>query len=437
MSATESADLLIEARLLVPVEPANVVLENAGVAVRDGRIVGLGAVAAVRTRFEAREHVKREKHVLLPGFVNAHTHAAGVLMRGVPVFPPRMRWLRETIAPIQERLMGPDFVRDGTRLGIAEMLRAGITAFADQSLFPDESARAAASARVRAVVGLPFAEVATGWAESVAAHLEKAGQLWDEYKSSPWVSLQFAPDPPYALGDASLTRLRRLADELDARVAMSLHETEVELRDSLAHHGKKPLRRLADLGLLRPGFAALQMNRLDEEDLDLSARTGISVVAAPQSNLRLGSGGCPIPALLEREVAVGLGSGSPASAGALDMLGEARAAGLFSGSLSSAEMIRLATLGGATALGLGALTGSIETGKAADLVCIEIESPASRPRAAVFDSILFEGTRKNVTDVWIGGRAAVTDGRLLAFNEEELADLASTWAARVHSGGAA
>jgi 5-methylthioadenosine/S-adenosylhomocysteine deaminase len=437
MSATEPADLLIEARLLVPVEPANVVLENAGVAVRDGRIVGFGAVTGLHSRFAVREHVKRENHVLLPGFVNAHTHAAGVLLRGLPVLPSRMRWLRETVAPILERVMGPDFVRAGTRLGISEMLRAGITTFADQSLFPDESARAASSARVRAVIGLPFAEVATGWAESVPAHLEKAGQLWDEYKSSPWVSLQFAPDPPYAMGDASLTRLRLLADELDARVAMSLHETEVELRDSLAHHGKKPLRRLDDLGLLRPGFAALQMNRLDEEDLELSARTGIAVIAAPQSNLRLGSGGCPIPALLEREVAVGLGSGSPASAGALDMLGEARAAALFSGSLSSSEAIRLATLGGASALGLGTLTGSIETGKAADLVCIEIESPASRPPASVFDTILFEATRKNVSDVWIGGRAAVTDGRLLAFNEEELADLASTWAARVHAKGTA
>jgi 5-methylthioadenosine/S-adenosylhomocysteine deaminase len=437
MSATESADLLIEARLLVPVEPANVVLQHAGVVVRDGRIVSLGAVAGLRSRFDVREHVKRENHVLLPGFVNAHTHAAGVLMRGVPVFPPRMRWLRETIAPMQERLMGPDFVRDGTRLGIAEMLRAGITTFADQSLFPDESARAASSARVRAVIGLPFAEVATGWADSLKAHLEKAGQLWDEYKSSPWVSLQFAPDPPYAMGDASLTRLRSVADELDARIAMSLHETEVELRDSLAHHGSKPLRRLADLGLLRPGFAALQMNRLDEEDLELSARTGISVVAAPQSNLRLGSGSCPIAALVEREVAVGLGSGSPASAGALDLLAEARIAALFPGSPSSAGMIRLATLGGATALGLGALTGSIETGKAADLICIEIESPASRPPASVFDSLLFEVTRKNVSDVWIAGRPAVTGGRLLAFDEEELVNLSAKWAARVHSGGAA
>jgi 5-methylthioadenosine/S-adenosylhomocysteine deaminase len=417
----ESADLLIEARYVAPVAPANAAFSDHAVALRDGRIVAFGPAAELRSRFDARERVVRAQHVLLPGFVNAHTHAASLLLRGLPVSAPRMRWLRETLEPAEQRFMGADFVRDGTRLAIAEMLRAGITAFADRSPFPDESARAAESARVRAVVGIPFSA------------RSDAGRLWDEYKSSPWVSLQFAPDPPYAVSDATLVRLRGIADEVgEARISMSVHETEVEVHDSLAHHGRRPLRRLADLGLLRPGFTAVQMNRLDEEDLELIAHTGISVVACPQSNLRLGSGQCAIAPLASRGVPVGLGTDSPVSAGAFDILSEARTAALF-GATNAAESLRLATLGGATALGLGSVTGSIETGKAGDLVCVELPGPGFAPRETVFDSLLFGATRHNVSDVWVGGRAAVSAGRLIAFDEEELAELAHGWATRVYA----
>jgi 5-methylthioadenosine/S-adenosylhomocysteine deaminase len=417
----ESADLLIEARYVAPVAPANVVCSAHGVALRDGRIVGFAPVAELRSRFDAREHVVRADHLLLPGFVNAHTQAASVLLRGLPVFAPRLRWLRETLEPAQQRFVGPDFVRDGTRLAIAEMLRAGITTFADQSPFPDASARAVEAARVRAVIGIPFSPGGD------------AARLWDEFKASPWVSLQFAPEPPYAVNDATLIRLRGIADEVgEARIAMSVHETEVEVRDSLAHHGRRPLRRLAELGLLRPGFTALQMNRLEEEDLELTAHTGITVVACPQSNLRLGSGQCPIAALLSRDVAVGLGTDSPVSAGTFDMLAESRTAALFA-TTNAAEALRLATIGGATALGLGSITGSIEAGKAADLVCIRLDTPEAQPNATVLDSLLFGATRHHVSDVWVGGRAAVSAGRLIAFDEEELAQLAHGWAQRVHA----
>jgi 5-methylthioadenosine/S-adenosylhomocysteine deaminase len=420
---TEPADLLIEARHVAPVAPANTVLAGHAIAVRDGRIAAFGPASELRSRFDARTRVVRPDHVICPGFVNAHTQAASVLLRGLPVYPPLMRWERETLAPAEQRCVGPDFVRDGTRLAIAEMLRAGITTFADQSPFPDASARAVEAARVRAVIGIPLSETS---------------RLWDEYKSSPWVSLQFAPEPPYAISDAALVRLRGIADEVgEARIAMRLHETEVEVRDSLAHHGRRPLRRLADLGLLRPGFTAIQMNRLDEEDFELAAHTGIAVIACPQSNLRLGSGACPIGPLLERGVTVGLGTHSPVSAGAFDLLSEARTAVLFDTGLEPAESLKLATLGGATALGLGASTGSIEVGKAADLACIALSSPAAQPDDSVFGELLFGTTRRNVTDVWVGGRTAVSDGRLIAFDEEELAQLARSWAKRVHGSEAA
>jgi 5-methylthioadenosine/S-adenosylhomocysteine deaminase len=442
MPPKESADLLIEARWVLPIAPVNTVLEDHAVAVTSGRIVALGPSAQLRARFEPREHVTRTDHALLPGFVNAHTRAAMALLRGLPVQGPRMRWLRETVFPAEQRCMSPDFVRDGTQIAIAEMLRAGITSFADMYFFPEEAARAAGAARMRAAIGLPVADEPTPWAESATAHLAKAERLWDEYKSDPWVCLYFAPDAPYAVSDSTLARVRRVADELDARVAMHAHETEVEVHDSLSRHGRRPLQRLHDLGLLRPGFTAVHMNRLDEEDMEIVTRTGICVVACPQSNLRLGSGSCPAAELNARHVAVGFGTDSPACSGAFDLLAESRAATLTANAggngtrreLGSEAVLRMATLGGATALGLSSLVGSIEPGKAADLICFDLATLACQPPERPADTIVFAATRQQASDVWTSGRAAVSGGHLLVFDEQELLALARQWAGRTRTG---
>jgi 5-methylthioadenosine/S-adenosylhomocysteine deaminase len=439
----QSADLLITPRWLMPVAPANVALEGQAVAVTGGRIVDVGPIAEVEARFDARERVTRSNHVLLPGFVNAHTRASMGLLRGLPVYPPVLRWMRETVTPAELRFASPDFVREGTQLAIAEMLRAGITTFSDSYLFPEEAARAAAAARVRASIGLPVSETASDWAPSSAAHFERAALLWDEYKSDPWVSLYFAPPPSYAVGDSMLEHLRRIADELDARIAMPVHETELEVRDGVGQHGVRPLQRLAKIGLLRPGFSAVHMNRLDPEDVALALSTGIAAIACPQSNLRLGSGNAPLAMLLQQNVTLGLGTDSPLSSGAFDMLAEARlalllSAGEESGHISAADAIHMATLGGAVALGLGSTCGSIEAGKAADLICIDLGSPACQSSApasgSLADTILFGATRRDVSDVWTGGRAAVSDYTLLAFDEQELLALSRMWAERIHPG---
>src|SRR3981081_4480036 len=214
----ESADLLIEDRWLLPIAPVNTVLADHAVAVTSGRIVALGPIAPMHARFETRERVVRRDHALLPGFVNAHTRAAMTLFRGLPVRGPRSRWLRDTVRAAEQRCMSPDFVREGTQLAIAEMLRAGITAFADMYSFPEEAARAASAARMRAAIGLAVADARGAWGERATAHFEKAERLWDEYRSDPWVCLYFAPHDcdESEISDETLIRVRRVADELDA-----------------------------------------------------------------------------------------------------------------------------------------------------------------------------------------------------------------------------
>jgi 5-methylthioadenosine/S-adenosylhomocysteine deaminase len=481
----EPVDLLIEARWVLPIAPVNTVLADHAVAVSDGRIVSLGPIAQMSARFEPRERVVRPDHALLPGFVNAHIHGAMTLLRELPVRGPRTRWLQQTVWPAEHRWLSPDFVREGTQLAMAEMLRAGITSFADMYWFPEEAARAASGARLRAAIGLPVADKPNVWADGATAHLAKAERLWDEYRSDPWVSLYFAPHDAGSISDHTLGRVQRIADELDARVAMALHEDATEIAESLALHGRRPLQRLQELGLLRPGFTGIHMNRLSEDDLDLIARTGLGVIACVQSDLRLAGGACPVRRLDIQHLAVGLGTGDPVSAGALDLLAEARAAALVAGGLTScgalisdgeadrnvadagvrgdssgiggggvgtdtgrggngvgalpaADVLRMATLGGATALGLGSLTGSIEPGKAADLVCWNLGAPgavfASQSDSRVPDSLVFGTTRQQATDVWTSGRAAVANGNLLAFDDQEMRTLAKQWALRVRTG---
>jgi 5-methylthioadenosine/S-adenosylhomocysteine deaminase len=447
MATSDIVDFLIEPRWLLPVAPGNAVLEGHAVAVGGGRIRAVGPAAELRHQYPARARIVRERHALLPGLVNAHTRACHTLLRGSPVRGPRRRWLLETIGPLERRALSADLVRDGTRLGIAEMLRAGITCYADDSPLPEESARVAAAAQVRALIGLPVSDAPSAWAEDATAHLARAEALWDEYRNDARIGLYFAPQPVAGLSDATLVRVRRVADELDARIAMHLEE----LPESVGHEppasastrgvsagiadgaaaphtawGARRVTHLQSLGLLRPGFAAIGALGCTEHGAQLLARHGAALIACPQAELRLQRG----PPLLTGAHPGALGCDTPAACGAFDLLAEARSAALLE-SLPALEALRLATLGGAMTLGLATQIGSIEPGKSADLTCIDLDMLGSRPATDVAATIVFGATRTQVSDVWSAGRAAVSDGHLRLFDEEELAALATRWAERL------
>ncbi len=431
MPSQQPVDLLIEARWVLPIAPNSAALRDHAVVVDGGRIAALGPSLELATRFAPRERVVRAAHVLLPGLVNAYTRAGRALLRGRPS-------LRAQPLAAGAEWASADLVRDSAQLAVAEMLRAGITSFGSRDLYPDAVARVAGAARIRASVGLPVDEHPNAWAEDLTGHLAKAERLWDEYRSDPWISLHFAVDAAHGSSDATLAHLRTVADELDARIMMPLHETASEVRDSLARHGVRSVERLHSLGLLRPGFTALYASRLDDSELERLARTGIAAVACPQAGLRRGLGGCRVTELAERGVAVGLGSGSPTAAFALDVLAEAHTAALLAGSaadgrdaLPAERALELATLGGAAALGLKPITGSIEPGKAADLIAIDMSSIACQPDCTPAEAVVFGATRERVSDVWINGVARVSQGRLLAFDERELLELARRWDERL------
>jgi 5-methylthioadenosine/S-adenosylhomocysteine deaminase len=411
----EPADLVIEPRWLLPMTGAGGALEGQAVAVSGGRILATGASTEILARFAPREHLRREAHALMPGFINAHTRASLMLLRACVPYAAASGANEARLS----RGAGADFVRDGTRLAMAHMLRAGITCFADLSPHPEETARAAAAASMRVCVALPVAEDGEG----ASAQLARAERLWDEYRADPRVTLYFAPLDAGSRSEATLARVRRVADELEARVIVSLAPpaAPAEVRDAAA---PSLLARLAHLGLLRPGVTAV--GTADAGDVELIERHGAALIVCPQAGLRTGALGVPLLAG-ER---TGLGSGNPVEAGVPDMLAEARTAALLSG-CSAARALRLVTAGSAAALGLAGEVGSIEAGKAADLTCFELDPLTRSGSASVEDAIVFAGTRAAVSDVWTGGRAAVRERALLAFDAAELERIPAHWSQRL------
>jgi len=434
----ESVDTLVSARWIIPVEPANCVLESHSIAIRDGRIIAIVPTAAARERFDAASSIERPRHALLPGLVNAHTHSPMTLLRGCAEDRPLMPWLREVVWPLEQRWVDPGFVRDGAQLAIAEMLRGGVTCFGDMYFWPDVIARTAAESHMRAALGLVIIDAATNWCSTTDEYFDKGLRLHDEYRGDPLISTFLAPHSPYAVGDQTLQRIGRVADELELNVVMHLHESQAEVRESIERHGVRALPRLQKLGLATPQLVAVHFVHATAEDIEILAAAAASVVHCPESNLKLGNGVCPLPQLLENGIPVAIGTDGAASNNDLDVLSEVRLAGLLAagvsgspGAVSATDLLRLGTLEGARALGLGDCTGSLAPGKWADICCIDLAAPRSQPVHDVTTTIVYACTSSQVTDTWVAGRHVFGDGTLFYIDEARLDDCAETWRRRL------
>ncbi len=434
----QSIDLIIDARWIVPVEPHGRVLEHHAIAINGGRIVALLPSSEVRARFTAREHVRRPCHVLIPGFVNAHTHAAMSLLRGIADDLPFDAWLRRRIFPLEQRWVSAEFVRAGTELAFAEMLLAGTTCVADWYFFPEESARVAAELHVRACIGAPIADFPAPWAGGADDYLSQGLALHDAWRDHPLISTALGPHSPYLVSDATFERIRIYADELDATVMIHLHESVAEIEQSLAVHGVRPIERLSRLGLLSPRLIGVHFAQAEATDIATAAQAGMPVVHCPASNLKLGNGMAPVGAMLAAGLNVALGTDGAASNNSLDMVGEMRLAALLAKGhshdptvLDAATALRMATLNGARALGLDSDTGSLLPGKWADLCCMNLDTPATLPVYSPLSQVVYAASRDQVSDVWVAGKHLVGDGQFTRLDPDRLRHHAARWSERI------
>jgi 5-methylthioadenosine/S-adenosylhomocysteine deaminase len=404
---------------VVPVEPHGAVLAEHAIAVRDGVIEAILPVAEARARYPGVATEILAGHAVIPGLVNAHTHAAMSLMRGLADDLPLMRWLQEHIWPAEAKHVSARFVRDGTLLACAEMLRGGITCFSDMYFFPEASLEAALACGMRSAHGIIVIEFPSAYASDPADYLRKGLAMRDRYADQPLASFTLAPHAPYTVSDATFRQIATLAAELDLPVHIHLHETREEIERSLAEHRVRPLERLGRLGLLGPGLIAVHAVHLEPDEIQALAHHGCSMVHCPSSNLKLASGFAPVHALSRAGVNVALGTDGAASNNRLDLLQEMRTAALLAKAVAAdAEALpahaalRAATLGGAQALGLAGITGSLRPGKAADLVALDLSAPELQPCYDPVSQIVYAAGREHVSDVWVAGIRQVRDRQL-------------------------
>ena len=427
-------DLLIEARWIVPVEPANVILEDHAVAVDQGRIIAIFPQDEAAARFVPRERKRLPQHVLIPGLVNLHTHAAMTLLRGLADDLPLMDWLHKHIWPAESKHVSPQFVRDGTLLACAEMLRGGITCFNDMYFYPKAAAEAALASGMRASIGLITLDFPTAYAADTDDYLAKGMAVRDELREEALISFCLAPHAPYTVSDRSFTKALTLAEQIELPIHVHLHETQQEISDSLRDFGVRPLERLHQLGLLSPGLIGVHAVHLNVAEIELLAEHGCSVAHCPSSNLKLASGIAPIADLFKRGINIGLGTDGAASNNRLDLFQEMRLAALLAkgqsgraDAITAHQALRLATLGGAQALGLDATIGSLAPGKAADLCAVSLDDIGLAPCYDPVSHLVYAAGCEHVSDVWVAGRIRVENRQLLENNEIELIKLAALW----------
>ena len=437
----KTVDTLIHPRWIVPVEPAGVLYEHHSLAVNQGRIVDLLPAEQARAAYRAGIDHELDSHLLMPGLVNAHTHAAMSLLRGLADDLPLNEWLNEHIWPAESRWVNEEFVHDGTQLAIAEMLRSGTTCFNDMYFFPEVTARVAANSGMRASVGMILLDFPTAYAEGPERYFAKGLALYEEYRHHPLIRCAFAPHAPYTVSDPPLKKVQILADELDLPVHIHLHETASEIETSLKTCGKRPLQRLQQLGLLSPALLGVHMTQLEPAEIQQTGESGTSVVHCPESNLKLASGFCPVQRLIDAGINVALGTDGAASNNDLDMLGEMKTAALLAkavhgdaSALPAGSVLRMATLNGARALGLADETGSLEVGKWADITAVDLETLETSPLYNPVSQLIYAASREQVTDVWVAGQHVLKDRELTHLESRKLIHRALDWQERITAG---
>ncbi len=444
----DAIDMLLTADWVVPVDDdaaadgaargGDAFIADGAVAVRAGRIVEVGPREALAARYAPAERIDLPGQLLMPGLVNAHTHAAMTLLRGLADDLPLKPWLEQHIWPAEQRWVTPGFVRDGTELAVAEMLRAGTTCFADMYFFPDVTAQVAAEAGIRACVGMIVLDFPTAWAGDLDEYLRKGLAVRDAYKGDALIGTMFAPHAPYTVSPESMARIRRLSDQLDTPVQTHLHETADEIVQFEARYGCRPLEKLASLDMLSPLLLGVHLTQLEAGEIAALAERGCHAVHCPESNMKLASGACPVAELLQAGVNVALGTDGAASNNDLDMFGEMRSAALLGkhvagdpAAVPAAAALRMATLNGARALGLGDQIGSLTPGKWADVISVDFDRPATRPVYNPVSQLVYATSSVHVRNVWVAGRRLLEEGELKRMDLPAIMARADAWRARI------
>jgi len=431
----ETVDLIIYARWIVTVDANNTVLEHHAMVCNKGRIVALIPHDQVASQYQATTEQDLKQHCLMPGLINNHTHAAMSLFRGLADDLPLMSWLNDHIWPAEQQHLTDAFVEAGSELAIAEMIKGGTTCFNDMYFFADATARVADDSGIRANLGMTIIDFPSNWAANVEEYLHKGQQLHDHYRHHARITTSYAPHAPYTVADSTLESIIMNAEELDVSIHMHIHETAGEISQSIEQYSVRPLERLKNIGLLSPRLLAVHMTQLNEQEITWCAGSGVHIAHCPESNMKLASGFCPVAQLEQHGVNVTIGTDGAASNNDLDMFAEMRQTALLAkavaqnaSAIPAQTALRMATINAAKSLGLEAVTGSLEVGKAADMIAIDLNNIESQPYYDIISQLVYATSRDKVSDVWVDGKQLLKNRQLTTLNETRIIKNSQQWA---------
>jgi 5-methylthioadenosine/S-adenosylhomocysteine deaminase len=430
----EKADLLIHASWIVPGGAEELIHENSCLVVSEGKIREILESSLVPSRYQANEEMHLTGYALMAGLVNTHGHAAMSLFRGIADDLSLHNWLEDHIWPMEAKWVSEEFVYQGTQLAIAEMISSGTTCFADMYFFPDASARAATEAGIRVQLAAPVIDFPNPWSIDADDAIQKTTVLHDEWRNSELVSTAFGPHAPYSVTDETLKKIVMLAELLNIPIHMHVHETAFEVSEALRTQGKRPITRLAELGMLSPRFISVHATQLTDDEIRLLSDSGVSIAHCPESNMKLASGFCPVDKLIRAGVNVSLGTDGAASNNDLDMFSEMRTAAILAKACSgdaralpAYKALQMATINGAKALGLDHLTGTLEAGKRADVIAVKLDELNTQPIHNPISQLVYSTKSSQVKYVWVNGKLLLENAELTTIDKQTLLQMARTW----------
>ncbi|CAH0990763.1 5-methylthioadenosine/S-adenosylhomocysteine deaminase [Sinobacterium norvegicum] len=413
--------------------PSSGITERQTIAIDNGIIVAIGDSETILADYQGRQHHQLDQHLLIPGLINAHGHSAMTLLRGYADDYPLMEWLQQHIWPAEQQWVEESFVRDGSDLAIAEMLLGGTTCFSDMYFFPEQTAAACIDAGMRAQLCFPILDFPNNWSDNADDAIDKGLALASATTDS-LISFAFGPHAPYTVGDDSMKKIVNLAKQHQLAVQIHCHETQHEVDDAIKETGKRPLQRLDELGLLSDNTQLVHMTALNDDDIAITQRSGASVIHCPESNLKLASGFCPVQQLHHRDINVAIGTDGAASNNDLDLLGELRTAALLAKAVASdasavntQQALAMATINGAKALGLDDKIGSLEIGKFADIVAIDMGTVTAQPVYNPLSQLIYGNNSAAINHVWVAGEQKVCNRQLTSLDADNIYQRACVW----------
>ena len=430
----KNASIIISASWIFTSNSEGQLLSDYSIVIENDKIIDLVPQDKVFDEYEANDTYQLTDHILIPGLINTHTHAAMSLFKGFADDLPLQDWLNDYIWPAEKEFINSSFVNDGSILALSEMIKSGVTTFNDMYFFPDATAEAVKELGVRSNIGLVVLDFPTNYATDPEDYLLKGFEFRDKWRNEELITTSIAPHAPYSVSDEAFTLINTYSEELSINIHTHLHETQWEIEDSIEKYGITPVQRLNNLGIIGPSLMAVHCVHLNDQDMATLAKNKVSIVHNPSSNMKLGSGISDIAKMLKQNLNISLGTDSSASNNRLDIMEEMRLAALLikgstksPESFSANEAIKMATINGAKALGLESIIGSIEKNKKADLVAIDLNSIENQPIYNPLTTFVYSSSRSDVSYVWIDGEIKLKDKKLVKIDEERIIQLAKKW----------